>query len=886
MRGIGAGEFPLVGREAELDRIVRVMDGAGPRAFVLAGPAGVGKTRLAAEAAKVAARSGHATAHVIATRSAASIPFGPFAAFLPDSDDLRAGLLGLLCQASEAITARAGPHRRLMLVVDDAHLLDDGSAALVHQIVREGSCSVLASVRTPGPTPDPITGLWKEGLAERIDLGILSEPEVAEFAARVLGGPVAGGSVHRLWEASGGNALCVRELIVGAVGSGALADDGGVWRLHRPLVASDRLAELVATRLEGLAPGTVAVVELLAAGEPLDLALLEAMTANAALEDAERQGLVEVSQDGERWQARLAHPVYGEVLRQRLPRSRLRRLWTMLADAVQETGARRREDLLRVGRWRLDAGAGGDPALLTRAARRSHQMFDMDLAARLARAALSSGGGVEAGLVLGEAEFSSGHHEQAEAVLAGLVPLCSTDAELALVANARSYNFSNLMGDMAAAATVLEEALSAVTDPAARLRLNGRMAVNRLFAAELDAARAAVAEALDSDDLEVAARGTYISSIAWALSGRTQQAVSVARRGLDLHRRWRSSEAFQLPEVQLIGAVLGHAAGGCLSQAETDAATGYQACVEAGDKEGQATFSLLRGWTWTGQGRLNSASLGFREGASINRELHDICALRWCLGGLALAEGMAGHPAAASAALAELDEIPSVSPTMFDADLIDRGRAWACVAAGQESRARAALDQAAQRAAASGLWVAEAHLRHDIARLGAPALTAERLAELADTTDGSLIGLLADHAAALARACAPDLDHAAEGFEAAGAWLLAAEARTAAAVGYRAEGLLRLASAAARKAAELTTMCGDVRTPGLSGGLETQRLTRREREVAALAAAGASSRQIAADLCVSSRTVDNHLQKIYAKLGVTSRDELAVALTRSSFARS
>jgi DNA-binding CsgD family transcriptional regulator len=433
---------------------------------------------------------------------------------------------------------------------------------------------------------------------------------------------------------------------------------------------------------------------------------------------------------------------------------------------------------------------------------------------------------------------------------------------------------------MGAAAAVLEEALSAITDPAARLRLSGRMAMNRLFAGELEAARAAVAEALDSDDLEVATRGTYISSIASALSGRTQEAVSVAQRGLDLHRRWRSSEAVQLPEVQLIGAVLGHAASGRLSQAEADAATGYQACVEAGDKEGQATFSLLRGWAWTGQGRLNSASLGFREGASINRELRDICGLRWCVGGLALAEGMAGHHAAASAALAELDEITPVSPTMFDADLIDRARAWAYMAAGQESRARAALGEAAQRAEASRLWVAEAYLLHDIARLGAPDLTAGRLAELAEITDGSLIGLLADHAAALVRASAPDLDHAAGGFEAAGAWLLAAEARTAAAVTYRAEGLLRLASASARKAAELTAMCGDVRTPGLSAGFETQQLTRREREVAGLAASGASSRQIAAGLCVSSRTVENHLQRIYAKLGVTSRDELAEALTR------
>src|SRR5580692_6048455 len=111
------GEFPLVGRGLELDRIVSVVTGPGPCAFVLAGTAGVGKSRLAAEAARAAARLGHATAHVIATRSAASIPFGPFAAFLPASEDLHPELLGLLRQAGEAIAERAGT-RRLLLVVD------------------------------------------------------------------------------------------------------------------------------------------------------------------------------------------------------------------------------------------------------------------------------------------------------------------------------------------------------------------------------------------------------------------------------------------------------------------------------------------------------------------------------------------------------------------------------------------------------------------------------------------------------------------------------------------------------------------------------------------------------------------------------------------------
>ena len=69
--------------------------------------------------------------------------------------------------------------------------------------------------------------------------------------------------------------------------------------------------------------------------------------------------------------------------------------------------------------------------------------------------------------------------------------------------------------------------------------------------------------------------------------------------------------------------------------------------------------------------------------------------------------------------------------------------------------------------------------------------------------------------------------------------------------------------------------CGDLRTPALAMGGSPEGLTRREREVAGLAAAGASSREIAAKLYLSVRTVDNHLQNIYSKLGVTSREELA-----------
>jgi DNA-binding CsgD family transcriptional regulator len=55
-------------------------------------------------------------------------------------------------------------------------------------------------------------------------------------------------------------------------------------------------------------------------------------------------------------------------------------------------------------------------------------------------------------------------------------------------------------------------------------------------------------------------------------------------------------------------------------------------------------------------------------------------------------------------------------------------------------------------------------------------------------------------------------------------------------------------------------------------------LTKREREIAVLAAAGKSSKQIAEGMYVSPRTVESHLYRVYVKLGVTDRAGLAAAL--------
>ena len=863
-------------RTAEMDRILTRLKGPKPAAFVLAGAAGVGKSRLASEAAKSAASLGYATAEAVASRATAAIPFGPFAPFLPETGHTPGDMLGLLKQAGEAILARAGTDGRLLLVVDDAQLLDDGSAALVHQLVRGGTCSVVASLRTPGHAPEPVTALWKDGLAERIDLRAWNEAETESVLAAVLGGPVASGSVRQFFEVSGGNALYLRELIIGGVDSGTLRETGGIWSLHEPLTAPGRLVELVASRLSGLAPDTVAALELLAVGEPLGMAVLEKLTDPASVEEAEAQGFAHVHASGRRTEARLAHPVYGEALRKSLPRSRLRRISAALASAFEWTGARRSDDLLRLGRWQLDAGGPAEPALLSRAARRASEIFDNELAARLAEAALDRGGGADAGLALGEAMFRSGRHQEAESVLASVAPLCANDTETASVASARAHILHQLLDDPAAASNVIDAAIAAVTEPAARLALLGRLATMKVFEPDLEGALAAAEPLLASGDDALASRGTYVSSVALALLGRSTDALAMAGLGIRTRRRARGTH--QLPEAQLIGAIFGRIAAGQLASAEDDAAAGYQGSLAGGDKDAQATFLFMSGLVLLEQGQLARASKAFLDGASVNRAIHDRAALRWCLAGITLAEAMRGHADRAAAAAAEVDELPVGTMAVYEPDLIERSRAWVSVSAGELSRAREILTAAADRAAAAHLNVAEARLLHDIARLGNPDSVAPRLASLAESTDGEFVAALARHAAAMVSEVPADMENAADSLSALGANLLAAEAYLAAGTAYRSAGLARLASAAERNSAELLEVCGDARTPGLSAAADTQRLTSRELEVASMAAAGASSREIAARLVLSVRTVDNHLQNAYSKLGVTSRDELARTL--------
>jgi hypothetical protein len=153
-RSVPGHDWPLAGRDAELAQIRVTLEARDPAGVVLAGAHGVGKTRLLHE---VLARARHVE-YIAASRAAASVPFGAFSHLLTQTP--RASGLALWRRLSDEIAARAAD-RGFILGVDDAHLLDAPSAALVHQLAVHGRVSVITTIRADQPAPDAVTALWR-----------------------------------------------------------------------------------------------------------------------------------------------------------------------------------------------------------------------------------------------------------------------------------------------------------------------------------------------------------------------------------------------------------------------------------------------------------------------------------------------------------------------------------------------------------------------------------------------------------------------------------------------------------------------------------------------------------------------------------------------------
>ena len=208
----------------------------------------MGKSRVAREALSAAASQGCETHWTVGTSSARAIPLGAFTAWAPsgvsDTVQLLQGVIESLTAASSAT--------KVVLGVDDIHLLDDLSTFVVHQIVQRGAAKVIVTVRDDEPIPAAIQEIWKAGQFDRLDLEQLSLEETTTLLSAALEGSVDSDATQRLWKLTRGNVLYLRNIVEQEVADGRIVQENGYWRWIGDPVMPPGLVDLIESRIGAL----------------------------------------------------------------------------------------------------------------------------------------------------------------------------------------------------------------------------------------------------------------------------------------------------------------------------------------------------------------------------------------------------------------------------------------------------------------------------------------------------------------------------------------------------------------------------------------------------------------------------------------------------------
>ncbi len=864
--------WPLVGRSSEIAELKASI--SGRRGAVVIGPVGVGKTVLGTVGVEFARDLGMSVSLVAGTEAARPYPFGAFASLLhrdsdlvgPEShaDQLRRYMHELLDDAGQ---------RPLLVFVDDAHLLDDGSASLVHQLSLAGLATVLACVLSSGragqPAADPMVVLWKDYGAARIELGSLDGQAIEDLLLAVLGGPVDTVSLRQLAERSLGDPLFLHELVVGALESGSLREESGIWRLRGPLRPTARLVELVTARLGNLSDPERHALELTALGEPLAQPALDQLADPAAIESLEDRGLITSRIDGRRLQVCLAHPVYGDVVRSGINPRRQRVLARALAEA---SGGRRQDDTLLLASLRL-VGGGGSSDLLLAGARAAHERRDYELAERMARAAVEGGEGFDARLLAAEAAHRSGRPEQAALELAALARDAADTTERVRVALLCFDHEFFLRGT--ADTTVVDALLAVDLEPVWHDELLAR----RLCLEGLTRGPGAVVDAVEPVPETTGAPRTSLHALlgeCLVRTGRVGQAMAflvppsgaTVRQGSTvLSEPWSpfGSHALALIALGHLGDAEGLLAG---AQQELSAHPGSpESAIVA------ASFGALR----LEQGRVQAAFLQATSAAALFLDLALPVSARWCEVLSAHALALAGGAPKATQTLAALEALGLPTDMEYEVEVL-QARAWALAAGGDMGAARKSLEVAAELGKEVGDLLGATKALHGLARMGRARQVVDDLEALASKVDGELTAARLSYALAAADRDSRALTAAAERFEEVGALLYAAEALGESAVHLRRDGASREAAATQQTAARLLARCEGAVTPFVRAIGARAQLTPAELDTALQAATGSTDKQIAETMHLSVRTVENRLHRAYQKLGLSHRRELSEAL--------
>jgi DNA-binding CsgD family transcriptional regulator len=863
------GPWSLVGRASEIAQVAAARaDAACPGAVIIAA-AGVGKSRVAREACMAAQAEGAVTLWAQATVCSAVIPLGALAGLIPGevrSDDT----LELIRRSTAALRTQAGDHE-IVLAVDDAHLLDATSATLVLHLASGSDVFVLVTVRSGEPVPDAVESLWKDAGARRIDLAQFTDDAILQLVETGLDGPVEHATAQRVVEMSAGNPLYARELVLGALDQGTLALDHGLWRLRgRPSVPPS-LTDLIRRRMGSIGDAEHRPLELLALGEPLSLDEVIALTSYEGLAAAEERGMVAISQAAGEAEVRLAHPLYGEVLREALPVLRARELRLRLAETIQRRQPVSPDDALRAARWLIDAGAQVPSVLLVDAAAAANLAGDPALGAELARRALDAGAGLDATLLLARAHTIRNRFEDAEAVLAAAEDTVPGDPAARKYLAQRVHVLFWGLRRSAEARAFLDRAQVWWSDPASARHLEswrvGLAGLTDGFAGRVESLEKMLAD----PGMKPNRRRSLEAVYAYALmsSGRAREADAVARRvrpTVPLRDNWDSYGLFAMRFV------------GLESGEDWEDLAAYMAAVldegvRVADHEAAGLAAFTLGSLAVERGRYRDAQRWLAE-AEAQLEHHDTFATVSCV--RALQVGIAYFTGDGAGALAVLD---SLRAQIAGRDLLPAQHAHVLRAEGWAARVLSAA-AGAQRfrddAQAAEDPSVRSRLLYEAMRCGAgPANVARELVELTGRCDSRLVAARAAHALARVDRDGEALMDAGVLMATIGADVYALEAAVDAAREFIAQGRMDSARRAANVARGRYHPDHGGLFPVIDGldGVAIE-LTGREAQIATLAARGLTNQEIADQLVLSVRTVETYVYRAMNKRGVANRHEL------------
>jgi DNA-binding CsgD family transcriptional regulator len=848
--------WPLTGRDEEMRRIydsVTSRDGSG---IVLSGPAGVGKTRLAREAAVRAQRHGHRIHTISATASAQSIPLGAFTEFAATAGS------DPLLRISAIVDAIAGPPAptQPVVTVDDAHLLDHQSTLVVQQLITQRRARVILTIRHGETVPDAVRALWKDELLPLLQVQPLSAAEVTTLVESGLGGQVESSTAQRLWEHTHGNVLYLRQLLADEAAAGHIVRVSGVFVWTGTVAMSSTLAELVGASVGRQPQCVLVVVDALAVAGPLDLPILADICGIDAVDAAQAAGVIVISDgDIQGPTAQLAHPLYGEVRLSTASTLGLRHLRGKIAQALRNRSESITVvDTVRVATLisRSDLTPSRDD--LVAGSRAALELLDTATAEAMAAAAVAVEDTPTARWALFYAQVGAGHLTAA---------LHTADALRTHTSNPRFRALIDLRCAMAAATfgeiATMETHLARVSrDDSARHGYRDYhkcvLGIAHAMRREWDDSITAL-ESVSTDTADGAGRAALI--VALAATGHISRTHDLFEQAWAVARNLPTPRSYGLAEVYSLALEV----GGELHRGDKLAAR--IATPPLGHTQALGVRALALGNIADAQGDLATSQRWLREAGAHFSSIE-----------FSMLSGIRLRPFRIGPRKAEdPDEMPPSFVTANTAPLATAyeppiSKAWFSAQRGALTEAHHQLRADATAAAKSRAHGIELMLRQLATQLG-DAEGANRLAELTRLVDGPRVKAAARHATAFAAGNADDVLGAATAYEAFGDRVAAADAAAQAACLYREQGRRGAAMTATAMSDRIAAETGQ-HTPARSAITIPVPLTGRQREILALAATGLTNQQIADRLTMSVRTVEGHIFRATQRTGVAGRSEL------------